>query len=509
MMNEQSTNSEDWIDQRKYGGVTHVWFSDYFGVELTQFELPFVDFDLNADVPLYIDPYAITKDPTELGARCHNSIFSFFQTLLEAIRDGKKNQIKRLISRHLSEPHEIHLGVSHQARGGRGIGIIQEGQVVEALANSTAAKVGVIQAIEELELHIVGIGPDKISDLIGNIIRGELSEYTEEICQQYGIPTNYIAVSGFWNSDQRTWDGGYFNLPSRNTHSYILVPKRFVRRPHDLLNHQEFYQKYMLTVLQSELLDANDSLVETLKSGERRVTKKSIIQDPRFKINKEFISQFIIDQPDVMQIYRNDLMDRFKPVDPAVPSEKSIEEDPLIQIALDKLETIPYGQPGASAYHNTIFTLVQFVFDWALEGFEKEYKMDNGRSRIDILANNYASGGLFKDFIDQYHARTIPMECKNYNADLGNDQFNQIMERLGPHTSQLGMIFCRKIEDLPSVMNHLTDRWLRHECLILILDDELVKQLTLLRLERNISSIQSLLRRLIRAVEYRSPNMYQ
>lgn len=200
--------------------------------------------------------------------------------------------------------------------------------------------------------------------------------------------------------------------------------------------------------MQSELLSAADSLVVTLKSGERRVTKKAISEDTRFYLSKEFISRFILEQPEVMQEYRDDLMVRFRPVDPAVPSEKSYEDDPLIHTTLASLESITPGREGASRYHDAIFVLVKFIFDWALEGFEKEYQMDNGRSRIDVISSNYASGGLFKEFVDQYHARTVSMECKNYEADLGNQEFNQIMERLGPHTSQLGMIFCRTISEL-------------------------------------------------------------
>jgi len=338
---------------------------------------------------------------------------------------------------------------------------------------------------------------------------GELAQYNEENCQELGITTDHIAVSGFWNSEQKAWDGGYFNLPSRDTYSYILVPKRFVRKPKDLLNHQEFYRKYVLTVLKNELLSADDSLVETLKHGERRVTKKAISNDSRFKVSKEFISQFIMEQPEVMQDYRNDLMKRFRPVDPAVPSEKAFEDDPHVLFAISEMDTIIPGLRDAGRYHDLIFILVQFIFDWVLEGFEKEYRMDNGRSRIDIISSNYASGGLFRDFIDHYQARTIPMECKNYGADLGNEEFNQIMERLGPHTSQLGMVFCRTISDLPSMMNHLTDRWLRHHCMILLFDDELVKMLTHLRLERDVDSIQKLLRRLIQAIEYRSPTAYR
>ncbi len=484
------------------------WFSNYYGLDEPQFKLPFVDFNLDSDVPLYIDPYAITKDQTELAERCHNRIISYFQTLLEAIRSSSKTPIKRLVSSHLSEPNEIHLGVGKKARGGRGIGPIQEKLVIETLASSTAAKVGVIQTIQELELHIEGIGPDKVSDLVANIILAELAAYTEEMCHEYGIPTNNIAVSGFWNDEKREWDGGYFNLPSRETHSYILVPKRFVRRARDLMNHREFYDKYILSTLKQELLNADDSLVQTLKTGVRRVTKKSIREDARFVLSKEFISAYIMKNPEVMDSYRTELVARFRPADPAEPSQKAIVDDPVILDTLSKLKQIIPGRNQANEYHEAIYILIQFIFDWALENFGKEFKMDAGRSRIDIISDNYASGGLFRDFVGRYRATTIPMECKNYVTDLANEEFNQIMERLSPKTSQLGMVFCRKIDDLPKIMAHLTDRWLRHNCMILLFDDELVERLTLMRLNRNVDQIQSLLRRLIRSIEYRSDTYY-
>jgi hypothetical protein len=488
----------------KAEGENIVWFSNFYGLDEPQFKLPFVDFNLNSDVPLYIDPYAITNDQTELAARCHNCIISFFQNLLDAVRKSDKTQIKRLVAGHLSEPNEIHLGVGKRARGGRGLGSVQEGQVIDTLATSTAAKLGFIQAVQELELHVDGIGPDKISDLVANIILGELAVFTEENCKSYGIPTDYITVSGFWNLEKQEWDGGYFNLPSRETHSYILVPKRFVRRERDLMNHREFYSKYILSTLQQQLLSANDSLVRTLKNGERIVTKKSIQEDDRFKLSKEFISKYIMENPKVMASYRSELVNRFRPADPAEPSQKAEIDDPIILETLTKLGKVESGRRQANDYHEAIYILIQFIFDWALEDFDKEFRMDAGRSRIDIMSSNYASGGIFKEFKSLYRATTIPMECKNYETDLGNNEFNQIMERLGPKTSQLGLVFCRKIVDTPKIMSHLKDRWLRQGNMILLFDDELVEKLTLLRLNRNFDQIQSLLRRLIRNIEYGS-----
>ena len=154
------------------------WFTAHFGIRKPQYELPFIDFDLNADVPLYIDPYAITQDGSLLGARCHDAIVSYFQALLDAVRAHDDRYVRYLLSGRLAEPKEIHLGVGKRARSGAGIGPLQESQIIEALTGSQALKTGSIQSIQELELHIEGIGPDKISDLVGNIIKGQLAEFT-------------------------------------------------------------------------------------------------------------------------------------------------------------------------------------------------------------------------------------------------------------------------------------------------------------------------------------------
>lgn len=487
--------------------ATPVWFSAFFGIDLPQYEVPFVDFNLFSDVPLYIDPYAITKTPTEFAAKCHDTIVSYFQTLLSSIREGNRTATDRLIRGKLSEPTEIHLGVGTRARAGRGLGKDQEAGLIAALADSHAAITGAIQTIQELELHIPGIGPDKISDLVANIILGLLAEFTEEVCNEYGVSTRPCAVSGFWNPVSLEWDGGYFNLPVHQNHDYILVPKQFIRRDKDLMNHRDFYNKYVLEVLQRELLNANDSLVQTLQNGSRRITKKSIKEDPRFSPSKEFISEFILDRPDVVDQYRGELLRRFRPADPALWSGKAEDDDPEITLALERLKELRPGKEDANNYHDTVQELLQFVFDYCLVNFEKEYGMDQGRGRIDIIADNKAGEGLFRELRDgRFIASSIPIECKNYAADLGNDEFNQIIDRLGEKTSRFGMIFCRTIDNYARALQHRSDRWLRQNLMILLIDDPGLEQLVVARLNRDYEAIESYLRLKIREVEYNGPS---
>jgi hypothetical protein len=74
-------------------------------------------------------------------------------------------------------PNETRLGKSQGKPQGRGVSGKQQLDLYEALADSEAAKTGILSEIAECDLFIEGIGPDKISDITTNIIRSPLIEY--------------------------------------------------------------------------------------------------------------------------------------------------------------------------------------------------------------------------------------------------------------------------------------------------------------------------------------------
>jgi hypothetical protein len=81
------------------------------------------------------------------------------------------------------------------------------------------------------------------------------------------------------------------------------------------------------------MLSANDALVETLKNGKRRVTKKALREDGRFPHTKEFISAFIQEHPETIEQYRRELEERFRPADPL---ETSPSRSPVDLIAVNQ-----------------------------------------------------------------------------------------------------------------------------------------------------------------------------
>ena len=66
-------------------------FSEYFELEKTQYELEFVDIELDQDIPLFIDPYAFTQANDEWSILCNNLIIDFSSLLITNI---KKNAFK-------------------------------------------------------------------------------------------------------------------------------------------------------------------------------------------------------------------------------------------------------------------------------------------------------------------------------------------------------------------------------------------------------------------------------
>jgi 7-cyano-7-deazaguanine synthase in queuosine biosynthesis len=169
---------------------------------------------------------------------------------------------------------------------------------------------------------------------------------------------------------------------------------------------------------------------------------------------------------------------------------------------LAKLENLPTGEESASAYHDLALKLIKFVFQGRLRGFESEYVMDQRLGRIDIICDNYAQDGLFVHLRAELNASHVPMECKNYSSSLGNNEFNQLSNRLGPSTSRLGFLFCREITDARKMAQHTARRWMRQGNCILLFDDHLLEQLVRLRIEDGLDGVERELQKMIRDVKF-------
>ncbi|GDX04838.1 hypothetical protein [Buttiauxella sp. A111] len=446
-------------------------FSEYFNLNRTQAHLDFVDIPLDTDLPVFLDPGAIKSLDSIWGHELIAHLQSFFEKVLKLIKTGKNNEAQRLLA-SLNERNEFHLGYSSGRSRGHGFGAGSAHSVWNALTQSKAVSSGLLKDLEDTALLIPGIGTDMISDAVSNILRGPLIEYTQKMCEYYGVPLTPDIDSGpIWDPHKGEWYNKFVSLPMTTFGKIILVPKVLVR--HRLcLQYDEFYTHYLLPEMQDEHLRNNSSLIEVLKDGTRRVTKKSL-KDKYGKDKPSVINQ-TLKRPDVFEDYK-----KHKEINPSAPLSheifnelEAINEKVDATPLLSKLKSIKTGAKQAGEYENLIEELFSLIFYPSLCFPTKQHEIHQGRKRIDITYVNEAKYGFFHWLLQHYTCPKIYVECKNYTSDVANPELDQIAGRFSRNRGNVGILVCRKIRDKELFRQRCLDTANDGRGFILSIDDD-------------------------------------
>jgi hypothetical protein len=468
-------------------------FSEHYGIGLPQHELDFVDVPIDGDIPLFIDPFAISLRVDRWSQHCNSTIISYFDKLLTAIRAGQDEAAIELLC-HFKEPNETRLGLSEEEPQGAGIGMYQSGQLLRALKSSTAVRTGFISSLEESELLVKGISFDKISDLTTNIIRKQLVEYTKEQCNLFSLPLTRVPLSPYYSAETGEWISDYFELPVANGKPVLLVPK-IIARYKPSYQHPKYYNHFVLNYLQAEHLSANSSLVKTLKNG-RKVVYKSDIR-PTFPGTKENLFLFSKEHPEIMHAYRDTLMRLEKEGKHSII--KTEDEATVARALITGLQSISPGNEAYSDYHKFMMGIVEFLFFPYLIYPRKEQEIHQGRKRIDIVMENGAMNGVF---FRMHQVKGLPcayifFECKNYVTDIANPELDQLAGRFSVNRGKMGILCCRSFENRQLFIERCRDTLGDGRGLIIPLDDNTVIRWLGLIADRNRGALESELTRLV------------
>jgi hypothetical protein len=444
--------------------------SRHFKLGRRQPELDFVDVDIKGDVRLFVDPRALRLVRSPWADECVALVQDFFRSVLQAIRDGNFDVAQRMLEA-LREPNETHLGFSRGRPRGRALGEQSAADVAKSLAQSEAAKSGLVEDLEDTALLVPGISIDIVSDIATNIIREPLIRYTQDSCETYGIPTRPgIAAGPLWDPDQRDWFQGWADLPVAGGQRLLLVPKSIVRRRLDY-DEDEYYGLYILDELRSRELDANSELVRTLKSGQRIVTKRDL--QKKYGSGKHVIIRETRNKPDLLDDYRE-----FKERNPLRPlTHAQIHNEthaglPEWEKLLEAVVSLPPGGGTASEYHRAVEKLLTALFYPSLAYPHIEAILHEGRKRVDITYTNLAITGFFGYLANHYPCANIFVECKNYSADPGNPELDQLSGRFSPSRGKVGLLACRRIANRELFMQRCRDTAHDQRGYIIPLDDD-------------------------------------
>jgi len=450
--------------------------SDYYKLDKNQAFLDFVDVPLETDVAVFLDPTAIKQLNSTWGHELASLLQTFFETVLESIKDGDHDKAKALLA-SLNEGNEFHLGFSKGKSQGHGFGELSAESLWESLTNSKASVTGVLQDLEDTALMIPGIATDMISDAVCNIIRGALIKYTQDMCEYYGIPLVEGVDSGpIWNPRKRGWDQELVALPMTPYGKLILVPKIIVR--HKLsYDADEYYRHYILPAMQSEHIRMMSPLVHLLKKdGSPRVYKKDLIE--KYGKDKQAIAKQTEDRPEVLAKYKSvKAKAKNRPLTTKQIAKIEKEDEPDFDELIYRLKSINSGKAEAGAYEDVIEEIFSAIFYPYLCSPTKQSEIHDGRKRIDITYTNEAKEGFFSWVSLHYPSAMIFVECKNYGKDVANPEIDQLAGRFSLNRGKVGILVCRSIQDKSRMIKRCKDTANDDRGFIIFLDDEDVIQL--------------------------------
>lgn len=208
----------------EYVGIARAKGSDWF------------DLDVNTDTPLYVDPFLIYRETSGRWAKAHKKVVAFFELAVTylnlangATASMHWSKAERLFN--FPEPKEFALGLSMGHPEGSGVGPDTASLMVQALdryrhrARTPEQIMGIFQVV------VPGMGVDRISDMICNILKEDFIRYTKKVCEKHGAPTQEVLVRHAAWDQLGVWHDLPCELPASPVFSggLLLVPKRLLK----------------------------------------------------------------------------------------------------------------------------------------------------------------------------------------------------------------------------------------------------------------------------------------
>lgn len=448
--------------------------SHHFSLGRDQTTLDFVDIPIGNDIPVFLDPSRIRGMDTAWSGECESLLQHFFQRLLDLIKNNSQ-QSGLIMLEGLSERNEFHLGFSKGLSQGSGIGPEFALSFWKALNKSKAGKTGLLRDFEDACLFIEGVGPDRISDAVCNILRGPLIRYTQDMCRYYGIPLTKDVDSGpIWNPHNNSWENDLIELPVTPYGKILLVPKAAVRQRFSY-DYQKYYTHYLLPEMQQHEKSLNSALVLVLKDGRTRVTKKSLRD--KYGVDKLAVADQSIKHPKILDQYKKDTIRTSRPLTHQEFSEIENIDIPRFDKLLENVININPGKKDATEYENAIEALLSAIFFPSLNYPKKQDVLHEGRKRVDITYANSARDGFFYWLALNYPAANVFVECKNYGSEIANPEVDQLAGRFGPSRGTVGILVCRAVKDEGLLLKRCQDTAKDNRGFIIFLTDDDLKDI--------------------------------
>lgn len=222
-------------------------FSEHFDIEWTEPADDWFDVLVDTDTPLFVDPFLIWEEAGGFWGSAHGFLIDFFDIVFDLIGESGGNfnhaawrQASNLLL--FPEPAEFRLGVTEGSPLGSGSGRGLQEDMLTGIRTASAVGMTRIAHIETIALFQGGMGVDRISDAVCNVLKPYFIKYTKAIVERHRIPTELQTIkNAAWSARFRKWVDEKHALPVTEIEvarrgrtrvvrlPVLLVPQRFLR----------------------------------------------------------------------------------------------------------------------------------------------------------------------------------------------------------------------------------------------------------------------------------------
>ncbi|MBJ8342078.1 hypothetical protein JGU71_24625 [Antrihabitans sp. YC3-6] len=258
-------------------------FSEHFGVQRPD-DADWFDLNVQMDTPLYIDPFLLFEDADSLWTDAHNEVIEFFGATLDMLKlaNGHEDSMHWLKAQHFlefPEPKEFALGFSMGHPEGAGIGPDFAREICLGLdffrkqhREPDDRILGIMAVLVD------GLGVDRISDLVCNVLKSRFIKYTKAICGELSVPVSDLSIrNGGWVANNLRWQTTREQLPSSPVFngSILLTPERFLKDV-PLVSAEGFWNWAAAHEGERLRFDLNYDLAESLSQREKAIRGREL-----------------------------------------------------------------------------------------------------------------------------------------------------------------------------------------------------------------------------------------
>ncbi|TDR42103.1 hypothetical protein DFR29_109159 [Tahibacter aquaticus] len=283
-------------------------FSDYFDLgRLAVEKYGALDVCIEADLPLFIDPFLLFSSDRSVYKELHRKIVGHLARLRDLACEN--SQINEALFQ-FPEIRQNWLGFSKWGNGGKGLGPKFAKNLISSFngfySNFGKETLTKSSHIEKLTLVGEGIGRDFISDFTTNLAQEYLLEYTEKFAKTYLSPHQRAFFSIRCRFDEeslvrqpRLFELPYFYKNGDSGDFIILTPLDILTKDDAFISHGDLARRFRVIANALDNASLRHSINEFFRSNLRRnPTKEDIARAVDITVRKfpEMLDYYILDR---------------------------------------------------------------------------------------------------------------------------------------------------------------------------------------------------------------------